>query len=252
VKRMETYTSSGRTAWLFPVDEHGTRLIEKPGPCGVRKRICRPQGLPFGEKSYEHSQCSEHRRRSEALPGRQLPGLSLRLCHGGARASPTTGRDPRRLDTLIRSLVKNGVKPGSNVYAEFGQHLALLMRDPGQAAHALESSLIAARATSCGAPIPSGTARRKTRSRHSVLSRSPRPCARSTATRNHAATAREGLRPERGEDLRVERRGSEEIHARDAIAAERLAVRRACGAKLRTTGPRPGNQFLDLLRNGAP
>jgi predicted TIM-barrel fold metal-dependent hydrolase len=41
------------------------------------------------------------------------------------------------IDTLIRSLVDNGVKPGSNVYAELGSTWRFLMRDPEQAAHGL-------------------------------------------------------------------------------------------------------------------
>jgi predicted TIM-barrel fold metal-dependent hydrolase len=47
--------------------------------------------------------------------------------------------DARRdgIDTLIRSLIEAGVKPGSNVYAELGSTWRFLMRDPEQAAHAL-------------------------------------------------------------------------------------------------------------------
>ena len=41
------------------------------------------------------------------------------------------------IDTLIRSLVENDVKPNSNVYAELGSTWRFLMRDPQQAAHAL-------------------------------------------------------------------------------------------------------------------
>jgi hypothetical protein len=41
------------------------------------------------------------------------------------------------VDTLIRSLVESGVKPGSNVYAELGSTWRFLMRDPEQAAHAM-------------------------------------------------------------------------------------------------------------------
>jgi predicted TIM-barrel fold metal-dependent hydrolase len=41
------------------------------------------------------------------------------------------------IDTLIRSLAENGVKPNSNVYAELGSTWRFLMRDPEAAAHAL-------------------------------------------------------------------------------------------------------------------
>jgi len=41
------------------------------------------------------------------------------------------------IDTLIRSLADHGVAPNSNVYAELGSTWRFLMREPGQAAHAL-------------------------------------------------------------------------------------------------------------------
>lgn len=39
--------------------------------------------------------------------------------------------------TLITSLIRNGIQPGSNVYAELGSTWRFLMRNPTQAAHAL-------------------------------------------------------------------------------------------------------------------
>lgn len=41
------------------------------------------------------------------------------------------------IDTLIKSLIDNGVEPNSNVYAELGSTWRYLMRDPDSAAHAL-------------------------------------------------------------------------------------------------------------------
>ena len=41
------------------------------------------------------------------------------------------------VDTLVASLEKNAVAPGSNVYAELGSTWRFLMRDPEQAAHAI-------------------------------------------------------------------------------------------------------------------
>src|SRR5258706_3935501 len=41
------------------------------------------------------------------------------------------------IDTLIRSLLDNGIAPNSNVYAELGSTWRFLMREPEQAAHAL-------------------------------------------------------------------------------------------------------------------
>ena len=56
--------------------------------------------------------------------------------------------DPKRsdgVDALVTSLESNGVKPGSNVYAELGSTWRLAMRDPDTAAH-----LIGKLARCCG------------------------------------------------------------------------------------------------------
>jgi hypothetical protein len=41
------------------------------------------------------------------------------------------------IDTLVRSMMENDVRPNSNVYAELGSTWRFLMRDPTDAAHAL-------------------------------------------------------------------------------------------------------------------
>jgi uncharacterized protein len=53
----------------------------------------------------------------------------------GVREGPYGQSDG--IDTLVKSLLDNDVKPGSNVYAELGSTWRFLMRDPAQAAHAL-------------------------------------------------------------------------------------------------------------------
>ena len=43
----------------------------------------------------------------------------------------------RGVDTLIKSLLDNGIQPGGNVYAELGSTWRFVMRDPTTAAHLL-------------------------------------------------------------------------------------------------------------------
>ena len=43
----------------------------------------------------------------------------------------------RGVDSLVKSLLDNGIAPNSNVYAELGSTWRLVMRDPTQAAHTL-------------------------------------------------------------------------------------------------------------------
>jgi len=137
VSAWKTYTQYGpRGRGYFLTDDVGTRFIEKARALGV-KTICVHKGLPFGRQSYEHSQCSDI-----GVVAKRFPDVNFLVYHSGFVTSvPEQPYDEsgRRdgIDTLITSLLKNGVKPGSNVYAELGSTWRFLMREPEQAAHAL-------------------------------------------------------------------------------------------------------------------
>jgi len=73
---------------------------------------------------------------------KRFPDVNFLIYHSGyvttntERAyDPSGGADG--IDTLVASLLKNDVKPGSNVYAELGSTWRFLLRDPEQAAHAM-------------------------------------------------------------------------------------------------------------------
>jgi len=137
VSAWKTYTQYGPSGrGYFLTDEIGTRFIEKARALGV-KTICVHKGLPFGRQSYEHSQCSDI-----GVVAKRFPDVNFLVYHSGFVTSVTEqayDQSGRRdgIDTLITSLLKNGVKPGGNVYAELGSTWRFLMRDPDQAAHAL-------------------------------------------------------------------------------------------------------------------
>jgi len=137
ISAWKTYTQFGPGGrGYFLSDEVGTRFVEKARALGV-KVICVHKGLPFGKRSYEHSQCSDI-----GVVAKRFPDVKFLVYHSGFVSSvkeepydPAAKKDG--IDTLIRSLVDNNVKPGSNVYAELGSTWRFLMRDPEQAAHAL-------------------------------------------------------------------------------------------------------------------
>jgi predicted TIM-barrel fold metal-dependent hydrolase len=137
VSAWKTYTQWGLHGWgFFLSDPVGTRFIEKARTLGV-KVICVHKGLPFGRQSYHHSQCSD-----VGVVAQRFPDVSFLIYHSGFVAGvPERAYSERGLvdgiDTLIRSLVENGVKPNRNVYAELGSTWRFLMRDPDGAAHAL-------------------------------------------------------------------------------------------------------------------
>ena len=137
VSAWKTYTQYGPNGrGYFLTDDVGTRFIEKARALGV-KTICVHKGLPFGRQSYEHSQCTDI-----GVVAKRFPDVNFLVYHSGfvtSVAEQAYDESGRRdgIDTLISSLLKNGVKPGSNVYAELGSTWRFLMRDPDQAAHAL-------------------------------------------------------------------------------------------------------------------
>ena len=137
VSAWKTYTQYGPGGrGYFLSGDVGTRFIEKARALGV-KVICVHKGLPFGQRSYEHSQCSDI-----GVVAKRYPDMKFVIYHSGfvstVREQPyDPGAKRDGIDTLVRSLLDNGVKPGANVYAELGSTWRYLMRDPEQAAHAM-------------------------------------------------------------------------------------------------------------------
>jgi predicted TIM-barrel fold metal-dependent hydrolase len=131
VEDLYQYGPGGKGYFLS--DEVGTRFIERARKLGV-KVICVHKGLPFGARSYEHSQCSDI-----GVAAKRFPDVKFLIYHSGFVSTVKEGPYGQKdgIDTLIASLEKNQVTPGSNVYAELGSTWRFLMRDPEQAAHAL-------------------------------------------------------------------------------------------------------------------
>src|SRR5439155_6447835 len=120
VSAWKTYTQWGPDGkGYFLTDDVGIRFIEKARALGV-KNICVHKGLPFGRRSYEHSQCSDI-----GIVAQHYPDVNFLVYHSGfvstvpEKAYEQSGKGDG-IDTLITSLITNGVIPGSNVYAELG------------------------------------------------------------------------------------------------------------------------------------
>ena len=136
VAAWKTYTQWGPDGrGFFLDDEIGLRFIEKARRLGVRN-IAVHKGLPFGQRSYEHSTCADIGR-----VARRFPDVNFLVYHSGfVTGAPEGPYDPARsdgIDALITSLRSNDIKLRGNVYAELGSTWRFLMRDPDAAAHAL-------------------------------------------------------------------------------------------------------------------
>ena len=137
ISAWKTYTQWGPDGapGFFLDDETGVKMVEKARKLGIRN-IAVHKGLAFGPKSYEHSTCVDVGRAAK-----RFPDINWLIYHSGYVAGQKEGPyDEKKtdgIDALVTSLVANGVKPGSNVYAELGSTWRFLMRDPDSAAHAL-------------------------------------------------------------------------------------------------------------------
>ena len=136
VSAFKTYTQWGPDGkGFFLTDDIGLAMIERARKLGVRN-ICVHKGLPFGQRSYEHSLCTDI-----GPVARMYPDMNFLVYHSGfvsGRAEGPYDASAREgIDVLIRSVLESGYKPGGNVYAELGSTWRQLMRDPDSAAHAI-------------------------------------------------------------------------------------------------------------------
>ena len=136
ISAWKTYTQYGPGGkGFFMDDEPGIAMIEKARKLGIRN-IAIHKGLAFGPKSYEHSTCVDIGR-----VAKRYPDVNFLIYHSGFVVEKAEGPyDPKRadgVDALCTSLIQNGVKPNSNVFAELGSTWRFAMRDPDNAAHLL-------------------------------------------------------------------------------------------------------------------
>jgi predicted TIM-barrel fold metal-dependent hydrolase len=253
VSAWKTYTQWGPDGrGFFLSDDIGTRFIEKARALGIRT-ICIHKGLPFGKQSYEHSQCSDI-----GVVAKRFADVNFLIYHSGfVTGVPELPYDHQAkrdgIDTLIRSLKDNGIKPNSNVYAELGSTWRFLMREPTQAAHALGKLI-----SHCGeSNVLWGT--------DSIWYGSPQDQIQAFRTFQIAPALREKYGyAEMTNALRAKIFGLnaakvyglsaaevKKYTERDEIARERLAYSERPDPHYLTYGPKTRREFLNLRRKGA-
>lgn len=142
VSAWKTYTQWGPDGKGFYMDDDvGMAFIERARSLGV-KNICIHKGIPFGQRSYEHSTC-----RDIGVVAKQFPDVNFLIYHSGWVPGKAEGPyDPKRedgVDQLITSLKANGMGKHSNVYAELGSTWRFLStRDQESAAHLMGKLLV--------------------------------------------------------------------------------------------------------------
>jgi predicted TIM-barrel fold metal-dependent hydrolase len=140
----KTYTQAdpkGESGWWLDDEEHGAKLIAMARKTGV-KTICIHKGLPLPtpfmtKTNRRYGGCGD-----VGKAARQNPDINFVIYHSGydlqfRDKEFVPGQHELGIDSLVQSLIDNGVKPNTNVYAELGTTWRYLMRDPTEAAHAL-------------------------------------------------------------------------------------------------------------------
>jgi predicted TIM-barrel fold metal-dependent hydrolase len=138
ISAWKVYTQWGpnRVGWWLDDPKVGVPFIEQARRLGV-KTICIHKGLSFDGYEPRYAACDDVGR-----VARMYPDVTFIIYHSGIEARRREDAfDPRNadrgVDSLVRSLLDNGVPPNANVYAELGSTWRLVMRDPTQAAHTL-------------------------------------------------------------------------------------------------------------------
>lgn len=137
ISAWKTYTQWGPEGkgFYFTDEDTGVRFLEQARSLEVPV-VAVHKGIPFGQRSYEHSLCTDI-----GPAARRFPDLSFLIYHSGFIPGQAEGPyDPERnegIDGLIKTVLDNDLGHGSNVYAELGSTWRYLMRDPDSAAHTL-------------------------------------------------------------------------------------------------------------------
>jgi uncharacterized protein len=251
ISAWKTYTQFGPGDGYYLSDDIGLQFIERARDVGV-KVICIHKGLPLSDKGYHYSQCQDI-----GVVARQYPDVSFIVYHSGYVAGRPerafeagAGRDG--VDTLIQSLVDNGIGPGSNVYAELGSTWRFLMREPDHAAHVMGKLLKYVGPDN----VLWGT--------DSIWYGSPQDQIEAFRTFQIAESLREAHGyPEITPGIRAKvfglnatvpyRISAEEVKLRtgsDRISTQRSAYQERRNPSYATHGPKTRRQFFNLLRSG--
>ena len=136
VAAWKIYTPYGpnNTGWFLDDQNLGIPIIEQARKLGV-KTICAHKGLPLFGFDVAHASP-----RDIGVVAAAYPDVNFVVYHSGwypgTREGPYDASNAERgVNSLVKSLLDNGVKPNTNVYAEMGSTWRNIMSDPTQAAH---------------------------------------------------------------------------------------------------------------------
>jgi hypothetical protein len=133
----KTYTQYGGGWWLDD-ERYGAPFIEQARRLDI-KLVCVHKGIPLPTMGQD---LTYSRADDIGRAARKYPDITFIVYHSGFDPGITEGpfvpgSGKGGVDSLIQSLIDNGIEPDSNVYAELGTTWRDLMKSPHQAAHVL-------------------------------------------------------------------------------------------------------------------
>jgi hypothetical protein len=138
VAAWKIYTPYGpnNTGWFLDDEKLGIPVIEQARKLGVTT-ICAHKGLPLFGFDVAHASP-----RDIGVVAKAYPDMNFVVYHSGwypgTREGPyDAGNAEKGVNSLVKSLLENGVGPNTNVYAEMGSTWRNIMSDTTQAAHVL-------------------------------------------------------------------------------------------------------------------
>jgi uncharacterized protein len=137
ISAWKTYTQFGDGWWLDD-PRTGIPFIERARELGC-KLICVHKGIPLPPMGQD---LTFARADDIGRVARRFPDVKFIIYHSGwdpafKEEAFAPGAKKGGVDSLVQSLIDNGIAPNSNVYAELGTTWRELMKAPEQAAHVL-------------------------------------------------------------------------------------------------------------------
>jgi len=122
--------------WWLDDPDVGIPFIEQARRLGIRT-IAIHKGLSFGGQQAQFASCVDVGRAA-----RLFPDVNFLIYHSGFETRRSEGpydaaNAAAGVDSLVKSVLDNGIAPNSNVFAELGSTWRILMRNPNRGAHVL-------------------------------------------------------------------------------------------------------------------
>lgn len=131
------YTMETGRGYDLTDERYGIPFVEKARELNI-KTLCIHKGIPFGRgESYRYARCDDIGRIAKLYPDVDFLVYHAGFDPGIPEQAFAPGEGRHGIDSLVQSVLDNGIAPNSNVYADLGTAWQLMRRNPDVAAHGI-------------------------------------------------------------------------------------------------------------------